>query len=410
VRVIEENGRLKGIVFIKNKLGEPDESGRRKFIPIEGSEFTVDMDYLVLAIGQRPDTNYLTTGDKKLKVTRWNSVEMENEDILLVDKGGIFAGGDVVTGPSTVTEAIGHGKLAAKVIDRYISGEKLEDIAADIAEQKKSEKKLKAEEVFTKKELEEFEKEDRLNVDKLDPVERIKSFDEVLKPITEEQAKKEASKCLNCGICSECEECAKACGAGCIDYTQKEEIIVKEVGAIAVTVGIDVLEADMFGEYGGGELEDVITSLQYERLMCASGPTHGHILRPSDKKEPKNVVFLSCVGSRDRSRGLDYCSSSCCMYLAKQAILTKEHIPDSNSTIFYTDIRSPGKDYDEFVDRAKKYGTQYIRGRVSKVFKREKDGKLIVRGVDTILNKMVEMEADLVVLATAWSLLPNPKN
>ncbi len=408
VKLNEENGKLKGIVFIKNKLGEPDESGRRKFIPIEGSEFTVDMDYLVPAIGQRPDTEYLVTGEQKLKITRWNSVEMENEDILLVDSNGIFAGGDMVTGPSTVTEAIGHGKLASKIIDRYINGEKLEEIAADIVEQKKSEKKLKAEEVFTQKELEEFKKEDRLHVDRMDPVERIKSFEEVLKPITEEQAKKEASKCLNCGICSECEECAKACQAGCIDYSQKEEIIVKEVGAIAVTVGIDVLEAEMFGEYGGGELEDVITSLQYERLMCASGPTHGHILRPSDQKEPKNVVFLSCVGSRDRSRGLDYCSSSCCMYLAKQAILTKEHIHDSNSTIFYTDIRSPGKDYDEFVDRAKKYGTQYIRGRVSKVFKREKDGKLIVRGVDTILNKLVEMEADLVVLATG--MVPTAKS
>jgi heterodisulfide reductase subunit A2 len=407
VKVVEENGKLKGIVFIKNELGEPDESGRRRFIPIEGSEFTVDMDYLVLAIGQRPETAYLVTGDKKFKTTRWDSVEMKNEDILLVDDAGIFAGGDVVTGPSTVTEAIGHGKLAAKVIHRYISGEKLEDIAKDISEQQKAVKKLKAEEVFTKKELESFEKDERLEVDKLDPVERIKSFAEVLKPITEEQALREASKCLNCGICSECEECIKACQAECIDYSQKEQIITKKVGAIAVTVGVDILEADVFGEYGGGDLEDVITSLQYERLMCASGPTHGHIVRPSDKKEPKNIVFLSCVGSRDRSRGLEYCSSSCCMYLAKQAILTKEHIPDSKSTIFYTDIRSPGKDYDEFVDRAKKYGTNYIRGRVSKVYRREKDGKLIIRGVDTVLNRTAEVEADLVVLATA--MVPTAK-
>ncbi|MGM0366529.1 MAG: FAD-dependent oxidoreductase [Actinomycetota bacterium] len=401
VRIIEEDGRLKGVEFIKNRLGEPDASGRRKFIPIEGSEFTVELDWLILAIGQRPDTDYLVTGNDKLKLTRWNSIELENEDILLADSRGIFAGGDVVTGPATVTEAIGHGKLAARVIDRYIGGEDLQDIARDVAEEKKSQKRLAAEEVFSDKELKSFKKEARLAIEKLDSGERIGGFEEVLGTISEEEAKKEAERCLNCGICSECEQCITACEANCIDYSQKEELIEKDIGAIAVTVGVNVLESDVFGEYGGGELEDVITSLQYERLMCASGPTHGHILRPSDNKEPKKVVFLSCVGSRDRSRGLEYCSSACCMYLAKQSILTKEHIRDSQSYLFYTDIRSPGKDYDEFIDRAKQYGTKYIRGRVSKVYKREKDGKLIVKGVDTILNQMVEIEADLVVLATA---------
>ncbi|MDD5658785.1 MAG: FAD-dependent oxidoreductase, partial [Actinomycetota bacterium] len=314
-KLIEENGKLKAVVFIKNELGEPDSSGRRKFIPIAGSEFTVDLDYLILAVGQRPDTGYAVNGKRKLNLTKWDTIDLLNEEILLVDNDGIFAGGDVVKGPSTVTEAIGHGKLAANVIDRYLSGEKLENIAADILEKKKSEVKLKAEEIFTEKELKAYEKVQRLRENKLDPKERIKNFNEVVKTISEEEAKKEALKCLNCGICSECEECAKACQAGAIDYSQREEVLVKEVGAIAVTIGIDVLGDEMFGEYGGGELRDVITSMQYERLMCASGPTHGHISRPSDGKEPKNIVFLSCVGSRDRSRGLEYCSSACCMYL-----------------------------------------------------------------------------------------------
>lgn len=401
VRIIEEDGKLKGVVFVKNRLGEPDSSGRRRFIPIEGSEYTVELDWLILAIGQRPNTDYLTKGDRKLKLTRWDSIALEDEDILLADSKGIFAGGDAVTGPSTVTEAIGHGKLAARVIDRYIKGESLDDIAKDMAEEKSSQKRLSAEEVFTEKELEAFKKEARLEVEKMDARQRTEGFDEVVGTISEAQAIAEAQRCLNCGICSECEQCITACEANCIDYSQKEELIEKDIGAIAVTVGTDVLKADVFGEFGGGELEDVITSLQYERLMCASGPTHGHILRPSDKKEPKKIVFLSCVGSRDRSRGLEYCSSACCMYLAKQSILTKEHIHDSQSYLFYTDIRSPGKDYDEFIDRAKQYGTKYIRGRVSKVYKREKDGKLIVKGVDTVLNQMVEIEADLVVLATA---------
>jgi len=401
IKLIQENGKLKQVVFIKNKLGEPDQSGRRSFIPIEGSEFTLEMDWLILAIGQRPDTDYLTTGDNKLKITSWDSIQLEDDNILLADSRGIFAGGDAVTGPATVTEAIGHGKLAARAIDRYIQGESLTEISQAIAQEKKAEPRLKAEEVFTEKELKEFKKAARAKARKLEIQKRTKSFEEVVATLSEEEAKREAARCLNCGICSECGQCIEACEAKAIDYSQKEEIITKEIGAVAVTVGIDVLTADMFGEYGGGQLQDVITSLQYERLMCASGPTHGHIARPSDKKEPKKIVFLSCVGSRDRSRGLEYCSSACCMYIAKQAILTKEHIKDSQSYVFYTDIRSPGKDYDEFIDRAKQYGTKYIRGRVSKVYRREKDGKLIVKGIDTVLDQMVEIEADLVVLATA---------
>ncbi|MFC2145596.1 CoB--CoM heterodisulfide reductase iron-sulfur subunit A family protein, partial [Actinomycetota bacterium] len=204
-------------------------------------------------------------------------------------------------------------------------------------------------------------------------------------------------------ICSECHECAKVCEANCFDYSQKEEMLTLDVGGIVVATGSDTFNTDSYGEYGGGELADVIDSLEYERLLCASGPTHGHVLRPSDNKEPKKVVFLSCVGSRDIHRGMPYCSSACCMYLAKQAILTKEHIPDSQSYIFYTDIRSPGKDYDEFIMRARKYGTQYIRGKVAKIYKKGK--KLIIRGSDTLLGEAFEMEADMVVLAPA--LIPS---
>jgi heterodisulfide reductase subunit A len=133
-------------------------------------------------------------------------------------------------------------------------------------------------------------------------------------------------------------------------------------------------------------------------MLSASGPYEGHIKRPSDGKEPKNIVFIQCVGSRDVSIGRPYCSGFCCMYTAKQAIMTKDHMPDSQSYVFYMDIRSPGKAYDEFTRRAQEeYGTQYIRGRVSQVYPR--GGKLIVRGADTLLGGQVEVEADLVVLA-----------
>jgi len=195
-----------------------------------------------------------------------------------------------------------------------------------------------------------------------------------------------------------CGVCAKICPTKAIDYDQQDEMVTEEVGAIICATGFDLMDWTVYGEYGAGRYPDVITSLQYERLLSASGPTGGHIKRPSDGKEPKTVVFISCVGSRDKSVGRPYCTGFCCMYTAKQAILTKDHIPDSQSYVFYMDIRAPGKMYDEFTRRAmEEYGTNYVRGRVSMVY--PKGDKMLVRGADTLAGTQVEVEADLVVLA-----------
>jgi heterodisulfide reductase subunit A2 len=197
-----------------------------------------------------------------------------------------------------------------------------------------------------------------------------------------------------CGVCS------KICPTGAINYEQKDEIVTEDVGAIVVATGYGLLDQEKLPEYGGNRYPDVISGIQYERLLNASGPTAGHIERPSDHTEPKTIVFVSCAGSRDKSIGVPYCSGFCCMYIAKQAILTKDHIPDSQSYVFYMDIRAPGKGYDEFTRRAQEeYGAQYIRGRVSKIYPKGK--KMVVRGADTLLGTQVEIEADLVVLATA---------
>lgn len=196
-----------------------------------------------------------------------------------------------------------------------------------------------------------------------------------------------------------CGVCAKICPTGAISYDQQDEIVVEEVGAIVGATGYELMDWTVYGEYGGGRYPDVITSLQFERLLSASGPTEGHIKRPSDGKEPKKVVFIQCVGSRDRSIGRPYCSGFCCMYTAKQAVLMKDHVPDSQSYVFYMDIRAAGKLYDEFTRRAQEeYGVEYIRGRVSSVYPDGK-GQYLVRGVDTLLGEQVEVAADLVVLA-----------
>ncbi|MCK4645252.1 MAG: CoB--CoM heterodisulfide reductase iron-sulfur subunit A family protein [Candidatus Aminicenantes bacterium] len=197
-----------------------------------------------------------------------------------------------------------------------------------------------------------------------------------------------------------CGKCADVCEPGAIDFDMKPEIIEEEVGAIIVASGFDLYEKEMMGEYGYGKYPDVLDGLQFERLLSASGPTMGKVLRPSDHKEPKEVVFIQCAGSRDPELHCPYCSKICCMYTAKHAMLYKHHVHDGQAYIFYIDIRSGGKGYEEFVQRAvEEDGVLYLRGKVSKIF--EEKGKIKVWGVDTLAGKDIEIDADMVVLATA---------
>ncbi|MGI6312677.1 MAG: 4Fe-4S dicluster domain-containing protein [Bacteroidales bacterium] len=198
-----------------------------------------------------------------------------------------------------------------------------------------------------------------------------------------------------------CKVCEKVCPAGAIRFNQEDELIEIEVGAVVVATGFNVMEPSEFPEYGYGKYKDVITGLQFERLASASGPTLGEIRRPSDGKIPKKIVFIACAGSRDPAKGIPYCSKICCMYTAKHAMLYQHKVHDGKSYIFYMDIRAGGKNYEEFTRRAiVEDEVNYIRGRVSKVY--EENGKLIVKGVDTLLNaRPVEIEADMVVLASA---------
>jgi len=197
-----------------------------------------------------------------------------------------------------------------------------------------------------------------------------------------------------------CRVCEKFCEAKAIDFEQQDRIVTEKFGVIVVATGYDLFDYKAnYPEYGMGRYPDVISALEYERLMCASGPTEGHIVRPSNGEEPKTIVFIQCVGSRDEKVGRPYCSNVCCMYTAKQAIMTKEHDPEVHSYVFYIDIRAGGKGYEDFITRAQQeYGVTYIRGRVAKIF--ERNGKTVVRGEDTLLGEQVEIEADLVVLAT----------
>ncbi len=197
-----------------------------------------------------------------------------------------------------------------------------------------------------------------------------------------------------CGICQ------KVCPVGCVDYEQKDEIIEEEVGAIVVATGYDLYPIENMGEYGGGKYADVITGLQFERMLSASGPTEGEVRRPSDGKEPKEIVFLTCCGSRDPEAHMPYCSKVCCMYLTKHAMLYKHKVHDGQAYVFYMDVRTAGKGYEEFYTRAaEEDDVLYIRGKVSKIY--EEDGKVMVWGVDTLTGKKVEIAADMAVLGLA---------
>ena len=199
-----------------------------------------------------------------------------------------------------------------------------------------------------------------------------------------------------CGVCS------KVCTAGAIDYRQQDEIIQQEYGAIVAATGFEPISMEKFDEFAYSQSPDVVTSLEFERLMNAAGPTGGTLLRPSDGKHPHTLVFVQCVGSRcdGGEKGKPYCSKICCMYTAKHAMLTREKYPDTEVYVFYIDVRTPGKNFDEFYRRAvEEYGVHYVKGMVGKVA--PENGKLKVQASDLLGGRQLHIDADMVVLAAA---------
>ena len=199
-----------------------------------------------------------------------------------------------------------------------------------------------------------------------------------------------------CGVCS------KVCTAGAIDYKQQDEIIEEQYGAIVAATGFEPISMEKFDEFAYSQSPDVVTSLEFERLMNAAGPTGGTLLRPSDGAHPHTLVFVQCVGSRcdGGEKGKPYCSKICCMYTAKHAMLTREKYPDTDVYVFYIDVRTPGKNFDEFYRRAvEDYGVHYVKGMVGKVV--PENGKLKVQASDLLGGQQLHIDADMVVLAAA---------
>ncbi|MCX5673539.1 MAG: FAD-dependent oxidoreductase, partial [Planctomycetota bacterium] len=350
-KVLTDGGKVVGLECVKMALGEPDASGRRSPVPVPGSEYRLAIDTLIPAVSQSPSTSY-AEGSAGLRLTKWGSIEADPVT-LGTSMEGVFTCGDVVLGPATVIEAIAQGHEAAASIDRYVRGRdtregrdrpKPEKIPAPrTGAPKASRQKMKA----------------------ADPATRIHSFEEVNRGFTQEQALAEAARCLDCAVCSECRLCETACAAKAINHEQGEEVVDLEVGAVVIAPGFDLCDHTLRAEYGFGQYPNVLSSLQFERTLSASGPYQGHVQRPSDGKEPKRIASIQCVGSReDQAR---YCSSVCCMYAVKHALMTKEHLPQTEYTIFFMDLRAYGKGFDAYYERAQKEGVRFVRARPATV-------------------------------------------
>ncbi|MDH5390048.1 MAG: CoB--CoM heterodisulfide reductase iron-sulfur subunit A family protein [Candidatus Bathyarchaeota archaeon] len=202
--------------------------------------------------------------------------------------------------------------------------------------------------------------------------------------------------CIECGLCE------KVCEAGAVNLGQEPEEVELEVGAIIVAVGFDLFDSSQIPPYGYGRHKDVVTSLELERLLCASGPTGGHLVRPSDGKIPKTIAFIQCVGSRDRRLGNAYCSSICCKYSVKDAVLIREHVPDARVSIFYIDLRAFGRGFQEFVNRAKtEYGIRFVRSSPGEITYDPISKDLSIWYEDTVTKKIENLKFDLVVLCPA---------
>ena len=354
VSVKADGKKAVALVCTKMRLGEPDKSGRRRPEPIPGSEFEIPADSIIPAIGQASDIDFL----KGIVEPNKNGTIKADPITLQTSAAGVFAGGDVVRGPASIVEAVGHGHAAAISIDRYLSG-------ADLKEGRGQEKEAAPEPDVSK-----VEKRRRPHEKRLDAGKRKTNFDEVVLPLTKEEAIAEAERCLSCATCCECRQCEKTCEAKAISHDgPHDELVDLNVGAVLLAAGYKLYDAKVKPELGYGRYANVLTALQFERILAPTGPFSGHICRPIDGKMPHKVAFIQCVGSRDVSReaNLNYCSAVCCMYATKQAILIKEEHPETDVAIFYIDMRTFGKGYEGFYDRAKKMGIRYIRFKPSYV-------------------------------------------
>jgi heterodisulfide reductase subunit A-like polyferredoxin len=391
-----------------------DEAGRLNVDKIEGSNHIIDCDTVIFSVGQRAGLAFIPD-DAGVGLTDQRTIAV-NPNTFAATRPGVFAAGDSVSGTAFVIEAVASGHEAAESIIRYLKGDQLERPAKPPLPVVH----LSEGEIEARMASGEIQPQGRVPLPELAVEQRLDNFAEIESGYSEASAQAEAARCLACGICSECMSCVFACGVDAINHDMPPSQSVVDVGALILAPGYQIYRAELSEEYGLGRYPNVLTSLQYERMLSASGPTHGHIERPSDNQKPKRIAFLQCVGSRDQSH--DYCSSVCCMYAAKEAIMTIEHAKadtrgseaevDVTCQIFFMDTRAFSKGYEEYYQRAKnKYGVKYTRCRLSEVKEDPltRNLKISYSAPYEDQDQLIEEEFDLVVLSVGMEISESVK-
>ena len=427
---VSGKGQVTGIQCIRNKLGEPDKSGRRRPVPIEGSEFTIDCDIIIPAIGQKVEATEMLER-QGIALTRWGTVAVD-EYCMASSIPGVFAAGDAVSGPATVVEAVAAGHRVVRAMELYLeAGREIVKEPFNIATTQEgsipenSERKcvtagddmrqaqwLEIKEKIAHEAIQVDEQQGKMNGKKgknsaahaasvtvssvgtqeshnwlplpADAVvtpraeprlmaasQRVNSFDEVDLGFDEAAAIQEAKKCVNCGGCCECMQCVEACQPGAVNHNDQDELLQIKVGSIITATGFDPLDPSHMKPYGYGKYPNVFTNLEFERLSNATGPTGGQIFIRDDQggltRKPKSVAILHCIGSRDKNYH-EYCSRVCCMYALKYAHLIHEKVGhDTQVFNFYIDMRCFGKGYEEFYIKCQEEGTIFVRGKAAQI-------------------------------------------
>ena len=377
-----EQSGIQGVRFSRVRIEPTDDPRRPNFITLEGTEFEVPADTVIVAIGQTSDLS-LVDGICELDRGRLKVDPVTLE----TDVPALFAAGDIATGPSFVVSAVGHGHRAALSVDRYLRGVDLTLGREEAARQAVDRPER------TPKPVERQVPQSAAATD------RVGDFREILHTLTEDQAAAEASRCLSCADCSECLQCVEVCDPKAINHQDTAQEMELDVGAVVLATGYDLFDATKLGEYGLGRYSKVITNLQFERMLSASGPYNGHIPIESTPGRAKKIAFIQCVGSRDL-RNSSYCSGVCCMATAKEAVIAQERDPEIQSTVFYIDLRAFSKGFDQIIHRAKEeHNVRYVRSMVSQVIELPESGNLLL-AYRNEEGKQQEEEFDMVVLAT----------
>ena len=388
-RFLKEEGKFSGVEFITCTSVFDDQC---VFNPSydETDLSTLEGDTVIVAIGQAADLSFAENCG--IQVTQKGGLEADPLT-LETPLPGVFAGGDVFYGPRSVVEAVESGKEACESIHRYLNG-------LDLREGREKEWS------YEKPDTEGEPHKPRVPMSTLPLEDRSGNFKEIALGFGEDEAKNEAERCLKCGICSECYQCVDACLAQAVEHEMEPVEKTVEVGAIVLAPGFEAFDPTTYDTYNYSTHPNVVTSMEFERVLSASGPFEGHLVRPSDHTEPKKIAWLQCVGSRDINRcDHAYCSAVCCMYSIKEAVIAKEHSHhELDAAIFYMDMRTYGKDFEKYYDRAKnESGVRFIRSRIHSVDPAEGDNLTLSYATES--GEVKQETFDMVVLSVG--LAPN---